>query len=216
MTGKVRDAASWKGMTDMQVRDTTWKAVLQAWVREAGTWKEFFVAAPAGFTGFIRPDADIETSGWTSTPLWSKLDEVSPDDASTEITSGSYTAICPSTQNRDFTVGMSNPASAPTGSETITLRVRIWLHQTAGGPSTTKILTMQVKELTTSRALTTRTISASGYSTQTFILSTAQKASVGNWDDIRIRCNLKVCGTGGFPNPVAHSHVTWIEMEFVA
>ena len=111
---------------------------------------------------------------------------------------------------------MSDPAFPPSGSETITVRVRIWLEQTQGGPSTTKTLTIQVKELTSVVASANRTVNASNYITESLTMSTAQKASVGNWDNIRIRCNLRVCGFDDFPLPQAVAHVTWIEMEFVA
>ena len=36
---------------------------------------------------FARPIADVATGGWGITPLWDKLDEVAPDDATTEIQS---------------------------------------------------------------------------------------------------------------------------------
>ena len=29
---------------------------------------------------FLRPDSDLDAAGWTATPLWSKIDEVVPDD----------------------------------------------------------------------------------------------------------------------------------------
>ena len=34
-----------------------------------------------------RPASDISTGAWTATPLWSKVDEVTPDDDTTKITS---------------------------------------------------------------------------------------------------------------------------------
>lgn len=29
---------------------------------------------------FLRPDSDIDVAGWTTAPLWSKIDEVTPAD----------------------------------------------------------------------------------------------------------------------------------------
>ncbi len=37
----------------------------------------------------LRPASDVTVGAWVSTPLWDKVDEVAPDDATTEITSES-------------------------------------------------------------------------------------------------------------------------------
>lgn len=209
MTGKVRDAASWKAITDMQVRDTTWKTVLEAKVRDAGAWKSFYVA---GFTGFIRPDADSETSGWTSTPLWSKLDEVSPDDATTQIRSSTVSTQCPSTVDHDFEVALSNPGDTPSGNETMTVRVRAYVDEISGFVITRQIL-IELKEASAVIASTTRNLGFS-YSTHEMVLSQAQKDSISNWNNLLVRCRTRVCVDSGGDS--ARSFVTWIETEFVA
>jgi hypothetical protein len=46
MTWHVRDASTWKEVTDPQVRDAgAWKAIQEGWVRDAGTWKQFYSRA---------------------------------------------------------------------------------------------------------------------------------------------------------------------------
>ena len=164
------------------------------------------------FIGFIRPDSDVETSDWTATPLWSKLDETSPDDATTQITSTTNITECPTTETFDFEVGMSNPASPPTGQETVTIRVRALADEVIGSMPT-KTLLVQVKETTTVRASSSFTLSAAGWTTPSFTMSQAEKDAVGNWDNMRVRCAVTLCLNDG-ANDEGHAHVTWIEMEF--
>lgn len=165
------------------------------------------------FIGVIRPDSDVETSGWTSTPLWSKLDEVSPDDATTEITSQGAISECPTTESFDFEVGMSNPGSPPSGSEIVTIRARAWLHLVVGATPSTRTFLVQVKETTTVRASQSFTLNVSSYQTHSFTMSQAEKDAVGNWDNIRIRCVETSCLDSEADDEI-HAHCTWIEMQF--
>ena len=207
MTAKVRDAASWKDVTAMKVRDGgSWKTVKEAWVRDGGSWKSFFVGL---FIGFLRPDADVETSDWTSTPLWNKLDEVSPDDATTEV-SAIFTGNFQQTKN--FEVGLSNPAGPPSGSETVTLRVRFWL-QLVFQDVTQRSVKIELKELSTIKKTYNTFASKTGYQTTiNSILSQAVKDSINNWNNLRVRVEYKVTGDSEFAQ--SWGRVTWIELEF--
>ncbi len=208
MPAHIRDT-TWKAVTEMHVRDGgAWKPVKQAWVRDAGSWKKFL-----GFTGFLRPSSDIETSDWGSTPLWSKLDEVSPDDATTEITSTAFDDDS-SPQTYNFEVAMSDPATVPTGLETVTIRVRTMCDPTTGGDDlSVNTLTIRTKETTTVRATDTSSMNTVGnYSTFTFTLSAAQKAAFGDWNDLRIQ--VEVTGQVNNPGEELTPHCTWIEVEF--
>ena len=209
--GKVssRSAAAWAESPpgSVHVRDAgAWKEAKAVHVRDGGVWKEVFKF----FIGFIRPDSDIETTDWTSTPLWSKLDEVSPDDTTTEIDS-EFFGNPAAPQVYDFEVSLSNPAITPTGAEVVTLKVRHWLEILSGG-ITSNDVTIELKQGSTVKA----TISTSGntgtYVTSSKVLSQAEKDSITNWDDLRVRFEQSVQVTTLGDEAIAHA--TWIELQF--
>ena len=188
--GKVftRSGASWSESTPGEI-----------FVRDGGQWKEvksIFVRRPfpspfwdvvfKQFIGFLRPDLDVETTDWSSTPLFEKLDEVSPDDATTEITadfSGS------SEQVKDFEIGLSNPVITPTGREVVTMRVRSYLEELVG--SSLNDVTMELKQGAVVKATISEMV-PSGYITEEHTLSQAEKDSITDWDDLRVRVEFAV------------------------
>ena len=206
----VRSAGSWSSELEpgtIFVRDGgTWKEVKSILVRQAAGWSIIWDE----FIGFLRPNADIETTDWTPTPLNAELDEVSPDDATTEITSDTFNDSS-STTTYDFEVALSNPIR-PTGRETVVLKVRQWLEVLVGAVTTNNV-TMELKQ----GAVVKATISQSGpfpgaYVTRTKTLSQAEKDSITDWDDLRVKVSFAVQVTN--LGDSAEAHVTWIELEF--
>ncbi len=206
----VRNAGSWSSELEpgtIFVRDGgAWKEVKSILVRQAAGWSIIWNE----FIGSLRPDADVETSDWTPTPLYAELDEVSPDDATTEVTSSIFNDDA-STQTYDFEVALSNPLR-PTERETVVFRVRQWLEVLVGAVTTNNV-TMELKQGSTVKA----TISQSGpfpggYVTKTKTLSQAEKDSITDWDDLRVRVSFEVQVTNSGDS--AEAHVTWIELEF--
>jgi hypothetical protein len=187
------------------VRDGgSWKRIEQLHVRNAGSWSVVW----AMFLGTLRPDSDIETSDWTNTPLYQKLDEVTADDSTTEVNaqfSGN------SQQIKDFEVALSNPASTPTAGEVITIRSRFWLELTAFGEVQKDVKT-ELKEAGTVRKSVSVAANTSGYTTMAAVLSQAEKDSIGDWTNLRVRIEFKVQGDD--PLSTSVGHVTWIELEF--
>ena len=201
----VRNVGSWSSElapSKVFVRDGgAWKEVKSLWARNPASWGEVW----RQWVGFLRPNADIETSDWTSTPLNEKLDEVSPDDATTEITadfSGS------SEQTKDFEVALSNPIR-PTGRETIVLRMRGYVEELVSTSSNS--VTIELKQGSTVKASKTAMV-PDGYSTMTYNLSQAEKDSITDYDDLRVRVEFAVTGDDG--SSTSKGHVTWIEVEF--
>ncbi|KKL57799.1 hypothetical protein LCGC14_2231780 [marine sediment metagenome] len=189
------------------VRDGgSWKKITSLWVRNSGLWENVWHL----FVGRIHPDSDIDTSGWTSTPLFEKLDEVTPDDASTEITSGTVSSVCLSNTVHDFEVGLSNPTLTPTGGEEVTLKIRAWLHEVSG-VVIIKDLRVQLKEGANVRA-TLNTVLSLSYTTESLVLSQAEKDSITDWDNLSVNVRTTLCMEN--PGGSAHSHVTWIELDF--
>ncbi|KKL84305.1 hypothetical protein LCGC14_1966060 [marine sediment metagenome] len=196
----------------------SWSSELEPgtiFIRDGGVWKEvksFLVKLNAPwaimwdeFAGSLRPNTDIETSDWTATPLNEKLDEVTPDDAATEITadfSGS------SEQVKDFEVGLSNPIR-PTGREVITLRVRDYLEDLVS--TSTNLVTIELKQGVTVKVSESDLV-PDGYTDTEHVLSQAEKDSITDWDDLSVRVQYAVTGDDG--SSVTKGHVTWIELEF--
>ena len=205
----VRDAASWKlsGPGKTFVRDGgSWKDVRSLYVRDGGSWKAIWKF----FVGILRPNGDIETSDWTSTPLFEKLDEVSPDDATTEITSSRF-FLGGNTFDFEIRLVSPFPPSTPTGQETVTLRVRHWL-EIITGTTIINDVTIELKEGAVVKKSISITASEIAYSTSTITLSQAEKDSITDWDDLRVRVEYHVQMSGGIET--SEAHVTWIELQF--
>ena len=184
----------------------SWEKITSLWVRNANLWENVWLL----FVGRIHPDSDIDTSGWTATPLFEKLDEVTPDDATTEITSLDFNNSS-SEQVHDFEVALSNPTITPTGQETITWRVRHWLEEVFGSVSINNV-TLQLKQGATVIATLLTSGNLVGYSTNFNTLSQAQKNNITDWTDLRFRVSYSIQVTSEGDEAIAH--VTWIELEF--
>lgn len=51
MTAHVKDAGTWKQLTEIHVKDAgTWKSVTEAYVKDGGTWKKFFPSIAASIS----------------------------------------------------------------------------------------------------------------------------------------------------------------------
>ena len=70
-------------------------------------------------TAFVAPDGDNSTGSWSSTPLWSKVDEDIDSPNGTVITSSNY----PSSPSNDVVFDVTCPADVDTVTEA-NLRVR--------------------------------------------------------------------------------------------
>ena len=187
------------------VRDGgSWKHITALWVRNSGLWENVWLL----FVGGIIPDSDIDTSDWTPTPLYLELNEDVPDDATTEVTaffSGNVQ------QTKDFEVGLSNPIITPTGGEDITLRVRFWLELQLQDV-TQRDVKIELKELSTVKKTINTFADKTAYTTTSAVLSQAEKDSISNWNNLRVRVEYKITGDSEIAE--AEGHVTWIELDF--
>lgn len=72
MTLHVKDAGTWKEVTDLYVKDAgSWKAVTNAYIKDDGTWKEFFTAAIDVVS--VNAGADISLSVNDNTGNWPQV-----------------------------------------------------------------------------------------------------------------------------------------------
>ncbi len=211
----VRDAGTWKEVTaanGMWVRDAgIWKPLTDAWVRDGGTWKKFFTGETQ-FIGSINPDGNIQTSDW-STPLWEKISDSQqsePDDATTQTTSSSI-QNADNPESFDFEVTMSNPATTPVGSETVKVRVRIYVDMSLGSLIEDD-LKIQLKQGTTVKATRNTSVNTGSYSTKALTLSQAEKDSITDWNDLRVLIEINCQVTDEGDEGVGKC--TWVDINF--
>lgn len=162
----------------------------------------FLVAAPLAAAQFARPSADVSAGLYTTTPLWEKLDDASPDDDSTEILSANNPAESDGTGFEVRLSALSDPqtssghilrfrAQKQTGGRTLDVSCRLYQASTAIGPA--------------------RTLANLGtaYTTDTYTLSAGEADAISDYSDLRMRCWSSVSG-GGASTSAAF---TWIELE---
>ena len=185
-------------------RAGTTDRIKELYVRDAGSWKNVWNF----FIGTIVPDSDVDASDWTPTPLYLELNEDVPDDATTEIDTIFTGNI---EQVRDFEVGLSNPIIPPTGGEVVTLRARFWL-ELVTDDVTKREVKIELRELTSIKKTINTFADKTAYVTTNSVLSQAEKDSISNWNNVRVRITYTVTGDSEIAQSIGH--VTWIELEF--
>lgn len=126
-------------------------------------------------TQFARPDADVSTGTWTTTPLWSKIDEVSADD----------TDFIQSSTNADACEVSLTNVTDPVSSSSHILR---WRRRASGAPS----CTVALYQSTTLIASFTDTGISAGFADQSYTLSGSEADAITDYTDLRIRFTLNV------------------------
>lgn len=149
-------------------------------------------------TQFARPDSDVATTGWSSTPLWSKIDESSASDA--DAITGIFTSNTLATAE----VGLSN-VSDPlqnTGHK-ISVRAR------TNNPSLEETFFCDIVQGTTVKATLIAVLSGS-YITYTYTLSGTEADSISNYSDLRLRFRATTIAA----DPIGLSiNVSWAQFE---
>src|SRR5687768_16061368 len=121
---------------------------------------------------FLRPTSDVSVGTWTTSPLWSKLDEVSADD-------GDFvqSALAPTGTN-PFEVVLSTPSTPKTGTRTIRVRRR----KSVTSSRAMNLTIDFIRNTTVVQSFSDNDIPTS-LTTQTFTLTSDPAA----WDDLRLR-----------------------------
>jgi hypothetical protein len=144
---------------------------------------------------FLRPNSDISVGGWGTTPLWSKLSETTPDDATTEIVSAKNPT------NDAFEVGLTTPAGMPQNRLNHVLRLRM----NSGGKSGYIADVTLLQGSTTIQSFTGQSIPIA-YGTLTLSISEANAQNITDYSQLRVRVNAN--GGGG-----GYAYATWIELQ---
>jgi len=169
----------------------------------------FFHLEPV-LTEFIRPSSDVETSSWTTTPLWSKLDDNSDADF---VRSTDSAAVCSSTDTYNFEVALADPTGPPSGRlfQGMRFRYRVRKVQTDTG---TVSVTVRLKELTTTRVTSSVGSIGTSWTTYTKTLTASEIETIGNHNDLRMQVEVVVCNDLDF-NTI-RGECAWLEVEYYA
>jgi len=151
---------------------------------------------------FGRPDGDISTGGWTPTPINPEIDEVTPDDGTTEVLSQDD----PSSDQMEVSLSNISDPSVSTGH---ILRFRHQHTTTGGGSAPTMTLVGSLYQGTTLIAEASVSPSKLLWTTEALTLSGSEADSITDYSDLRIR--FVANKTGG--NRTFRIHVTWAELE---
>ena len=167
------------------------------------------------FVGFIRPiSPDIETTNWSPTPLYEKVDEASPSDTDT-IFSTTSTAVWPSFNTYDCELTLDTPSS-PVGlgdRQLITLRTRLEIFEDAPGGTGNADFTYSLVQGTTVIASNTHSESLmNNWQTVEYDLNEAEVNSISDYSDLRFRLSVNIGHNSGFPDIIAEC--SWVEVEF--
>lgn len=158
----------------------------------------------------VRPDSDVDTSNWFSTPLWQKLDDNSDADS---VFSSTFPTTCPTRTNYDFEVGLANPSGTPGAGSCQGMRVRVRIRRGEDfGPGQCDFA-MRLLQGTRHIATNVHTPGTT-FTTYTTTLSISQVDSITNHNDLRIEIQAIGCENSG-GNGV-FGECAWVELEYYA
>ena len=152
-----------------------------------------FPASCKSIDEFLTPTADNNTTGWTTTPLWSKL-AVDTNDVISE--SSLDNEACPSKHIIDFELAMSNPVGEPGPSDCQGMRVVVSARKETNGGSLGECdICIRLEEVTTNRTVL-RCFNDIGdsFNQVTDTLTDAEVDLVGNHDNLNVFIEARVCG----------------------
>lgn len=149
---------------------------------------------------FARPDGDVTVNTWAATPLWEKLDEVSPSDADFVSNNNNTNDACE--------VSLSD-VSDPSSSSGHVVRYR-YSKDLAG--SNARNVTVGLYQSTTLVAEQTHSGISEVFTDGSFTLSSGQADAISDYADLRLR--FTASGTTGGPGGNRRAvRVSWAELE---
>jgi len=170
---------------------------------------QFFVGPQcAATTEDLYPSSDVNTSGWSSTPLWSKLDDQSDADF---ISSSSVSTVCASTTTHDFDVNFTNPSTTPGDSECQSMRVNIRLRKVQSNTGADCDVVVLLKQSTTTKATGTFNNIGTSWTTKVLTLSAAELDSITDFNNLRVEVDATMCVALDFET--VSCDCAWIEIE---
>lgn len=165
-----------------------------------------FLPSLAEAVQFVRPTSDIAVNGWTTSPLWSKVDEGVAGEDNITITSANNTAP----DDADFG---TNSVTDPVSSSGHILRAR-WNKSAAAGHTINAILELWEGTPGTGTLRATLTVNdiSETEQTSTYTLSGAEADSIGNYANLSLRLSRQGT-TGGPPGDRRSLVAEFVELE---
>lgn len=142
---------------------------------------------------YARPDSDVSTGSWTTTPLYSDLNETTPSD-SEYVTSGKNAA------NDIFEVGLDN-VTDPSIHTGHVVRTRI-----GGTKASNANFIISLYQSTTLIASWTHNATPIGFTTYNDSVSEAQAANITDYSALQVRVDGSASANG-------YAQCSWIEVE---
>jgi hypothetical protein len=147
---------------------------------------------------FGRPDGEISTGNWTTSPLDEKIDEVTPAD-------GDFVRSENDPASDAFEVSLGD-VTDPVSSAGHNIKVRATKRMSGGGQPGVIDLTMELYEGTTQIATQTDSdIADAVFTTRTLTLSAGEADSISDYTDLRIRITA---------NKSAGARTSWCEVSW--
>lgn len=173
-----------------------------------GDLLRFLVSPPqqAGiFSGNLLPDGDIDTTGWTTAPLWSKIDDGdTADEGDTIQTSSSSTTG----EVKDCEVSLANPGATVDSSSVH--RLKFYAKRSGQGSWGSLVIGLyQAGTMIASRPY----VPPKNFAWLAFDLTGAQIAAITDYNNLRIRLTATMqvpLGTDTIIYTVAAAHLTII------
>lgn len=157
-----------------------------------------------GFTAadeFLRPDGDVTSSDWGPLTLFSQIDEVTPDGATTEITSSAVSALAPSSSLRIFEVdvtALDSPKKVTNASISLVVaKSGSFSAATGSAGDSTASLEVQVRQGAVTLATRTFADIGTDFETVSFVLTDTELAAVTEWDGVRIHAEFDLSVSTG-------------------
>ena len=135
---------------------------------------------------FLRPTSDVSVGTWTTSPLWSKLDETAADD-------GDFVQSVAAPSSAAFEVALNTGTQPKDGTRTIRVRHR---------KSITSARNMDLQLALMRGGSTVRSVNATNISTTFTTTSFTLISDPAGWDDLRVR----VTATQAAPITVAPTY----------
>jgi len=138
------------------------------------------------------PDADRETSNWSSTPLWQKIDDKSTADF---IGSSSCFNRCGvGSCTYDFEVDIATPSGTVADGDRQGLQVYVQVRRVDdSGTGHDADMTVILREGATTRKSATFNNLGTGWSSKVLTLSAAEVDAIGNHANLRVDVSITMC-----------------------
>ena len=151
---------------------------------------------------FGRPISDVSTGSWTTTPLYSDIDEASASETD-------YVSSSADPSSDTFEVALTSSLSDPASSSSHTFRFRHELTESGGGSGTTNDLTVSLIENTTVIASTTVNPVKNVWNSASYTLTSGEADNITDYTDLRLRFVANKTGGG----KASTLHISWAEFE---